>query len=801
MRTLVRLRTSLLFLIVVCVSQATADWPCRTDQSVPISTNFGNQWNIRLVADSTSGGFLAWQDRRSGTADKIYLQHMSSTGVPLWVAGGIALSPTSGFQYYPQMLADGAGGLFIVWQDNRSGIDYDIYAQHVSPDGLLLWNPTGTRVCDAAGHQYNPQITGDAHGGIIVTWQDRRSGRFDIYAQRFDGNGNAQWTANGVLLCNATNDQIEPKLVADGAGGAVVSWLDYRGGSGFTDIFCQRVLPNGTAAWTSNGVPVCIAPNIQWNHQIVDDGTGKWIVVWQDRRSSNYDNIFAQKIDASGNAVWAANGIPLAPIAGAQYYPQIACDNHGGAVVVWQDNRTGSDYNIVAQRFDLNGQLLWSSLGLPICDVAGHQYNPQIVLQGSDCLITWQDKRGGDFDIYAQRVGLNGTMFWNNEGLPVNSEPLDQFMPQLVSDNVNGAIIAWADYHLGAGTTDLFSQRIGANGLPGGGCFTTISQDGFSLKSAVIRSRTHLHNVINMPNEGNVRDSIFGRGAFSQGIVLGIERFDSSRSYGWEYFTRSLYVRRAFVQNGGARPFDRIFERKFTGMLKNAATWRYNNKLAGELLALRINMAASDVGITPANFGDIVFRDTSAQPNPCNNRTLREIADKTDTLMTYWQRYQADYNSLAATLQKINSAFVGPIDTASTSPLRLLSDKAMFSVPYLIPGTKIVAPPPSFQPMPDDVDEPNTFSLLQNYPNPFNPMTTIEYTLTEPSIVSLKVYNVLGQEIALLIDHVMTDNGHQIIDFDGSQLSSGVYFYRLIADPASGEGKLISQFKKMMLIK
>lgn len=802
MRTLIRLRTLLLLLVLISTSRTQADWPCRSDSALSISTDSGNQWNVRLTTDGSSGSFLAWQDRRGGVSDKIFIQHMSATGNAVWTAGGLALAQTSGFQYYPQIMYDGSGGFFIVWQDNRSGLDYDIFIQRVTSSGAALWTTNGDVVCDASGHQYNPQLVSDGLQGVIVTWQDRRSGNFEVYAQRFDANGNSKWTSNGQLICNAVNDQIEPKLVADGASGAVISWLDYRGGSGHTDIYAQHINSIGTVTWTGNGVPVCVAPNLQWNHQMVEGGVGQSILVWQDRRSTNYDNIFAQKLSASGLPVWTENGIPLALASAAEYYPQAVSDENGGAVVVWQHNRTGADYNILGQRVSSDGDLLWLPAGLPICEVAGHQYNPQIVSQGTDVIVTWQDKRGTDFDIFAQRLGMAGNTFWDNGGVPLISAPQDQFAPAMVSDLVHGAIITWTDYRLGTGSTDIFAHRIGANGLPGGGCFRTFSQDGFGLTPVRFRNRGTPFKVVALPNEGNIRDSIFARGAFAQGIVVGVERLDSSRYYGWEYFTRAIYVRRAFPQNGAARPFDRIFEHKFTGMLKNPAIWRYNNRLSGEILALRLNIGASEVGLTPPNLGDMLFRDTSSVPNPLSNLTLRQVAAKADTAVAYWKRYPADYARYYATLKKIDDAFVAPIDTISTRPLRLKSTKAMFSVPYLIPNTTIMpAPPGSFQPTPYDIDEPNAFSLLQNYPNPFNPITTIEFTLMEPSVVSLIIYNVLGQQIARLVDHATMDEGRQVLDFDASAVASGVYFYQLLADPISGQGKFVSQVRKMVLLK
>jgi hypothetical protein len=85
------------------------------------------------------------------------------------------------------------------------------------------------------------------------------------------------------------------------------------------------------------------------------------------------------------------------------------------------------------------------------------------------------------------------------------------------------------------------------------------------------------------------------------------------------------------------------------------------------------------------------------------------------------------------------------------------------------------------------------FTLLQNYPNPFNPVTTILYSLEKLSDVKITVYNPLGHEVAILVDG-MKPAGMHTVHFDGANLSSGVYFYKL-----QSQGRVIS--KKMILIK
>ncbi|MBI4536177.1 MAG: T9SS type A sorting domain-containing protein [Ignavibacteriae bacterium] len=92
-----------------------------------------------------------------------------------------------------------------------------------------------------------------------------------------------------------------------------------------------------------------------------------------------------------------------------------------------------------------------------------------------------------------------------------------------------------------------------------------------------------------------------------------------------------------------------------------------------------------------------------------------------------------------------------------------------------------------------DPDVPASYSLAQNYPNPFNPSTSIEYTLPASETVTLKIYNLLGQEVKTLVNESQAP-GRYTVRFDASSLSSGVYFYRLQAGQ-------FSELKKMLLVK
>jgi hypothetical protein len=93
------------------------------------------------------------------------------------------------------------------------------------------------------------------------------------------------------------------------------------------------------------------------------------------------------------------------------------------------------------------------------------------------------------------------------------------------------------------------------------------------------------------------------------------------------------------------------------------------------------------------------------------------------------------------------------------------------------------------------------FTLSGNYPNPFNPTTTIEFALERDALITARVYNTLGQEVAILANKEEFTEGVNDLEFDASNLPSGVYYCRVVVEGLDGVGVLYSNVKKMMLVK
>ncbi|HZY10560.1 MAG TPA: T9SS type A sorting domain-containing protein, partial [Bacteroidota bacterium] len=98
-----------------------------------------------------------------------------------------------------------------------------------------------------------------------------------------------------------------------------------------------------------------------------------------------------------------------------------------------------------------------------------------------------------------------------------------------------------------------------------------------------------------------------------------------------------------------------------------------------------------------------------------------------------------------------------------------------------------------------EIQKPKIFSLEQNYPNPFNPQTSMQFSLPTPSLVTIKLYDLLGQEIQTIVQQ-QYQSGIHTINFDGTDLQSGVYLYKLTVNPENGE-KSIQLMRKMVYLK
>jgi hypothetical protein len=447
------------------------------------------------IPDGGGGSIVVWGDARSGNFD-IFAQKLDAAGNPVWTNDGVPICKQSGDQSNPRVLSDGAGGAFVVWEDTRVSItDVNIYVQRVNSLGVPLWTSGGVLVCGATGNQRQAVLSPNGLGGVLVAWTDERGGAAasDIYVQRFTAAGAAQWTANGVAVCSAALIQQDPTVVTDTQGGAIVAWRDERTG---VDVYAQRVNENGVAQWTANGVAVSTATGNQESPTMIPDGSGGAIVAWTDSRGADQD-VYAQRLTTAGAAVWAANGVAVCSTTGSQRRARLCTDGSGGAIVTWEDAR-GADVDIYAQRVAAaNGATQWlPATGISVCLTSGDQLTPAIAVDPlGGAVVAWADSRNfatARTDVYVQHVQAGGTVLWNANGVRLCDAGGDQDQPAVVSDGAGGASVAWRDFR-NSGYSDVYAQRVDANGQIPDQCVPpdTLSTDAAISSVAIQNYKTY----------------------------------------------------------------------------------------------------------------------------------------------------------------------------------------------------------------------------------------------------------------------------------------------------------------------
>ncbi len=435
---------------------------------IPVCTAPDNQYlderlvHKNVVPDGNNGVIVAWYDYRLGTNSDIYAQKFDSLGNHVWTLNGVQLNTTTGRETDPVIVTDGSGGAIVVWQDSSPTTVWDIKTQRIDASGNILWGDTGVFMCKTNGVQEFVAVVEDGSGGAICAWQDARSGNWDIYVQKIDANGNILWTTNGVAITNIAGNQWSVEITTDGSGGAIITWYDNN-----NDIYAQRVASNGSVMWTANGVPLCTEAHNQKHPTITSDSVGGAIVVWEDARAGLSD-IYAQRIRANGNIVWANNGIGVCTYTSSQNSPMVVSDGCNGAIIIWPDFREWN-IDIYSQRIDSSGNALWQVDGIAVIEDTSHQYHRMISEDGfGGALICWEDDRNGSDDIFVQHIDENGNLLWTTNGVHVCCATTDERRPSVCHNGRGGAFLVWEDRRNMATTLrDLYGNYVDSSGSLG----------------------------------------------------------------------------------------------------------------------------------------------------------------------------------------------------------------------------------------------------------------------------------------------------------------------------------------------
>jgi len=420
------------------------------------------------VSDGAGGMLVVWRDNRQGNNNSdLYAQRLDANGARLWGDNGAPIATLPGNVDYYDLLADGAGGAFVVWQDQRTinGVETrHLWIQRLDAAGLPLWAANGLLVRADAGPGTSATVgdvlSGDGVGGVYVTSSPNNSAADQtrrLHRLTASGTVAAGWPAEGVNLqmyghpyrlfsdqptgtagehglqiCmntgggsltvrRASAAGVLSAAVAVPTGAGIYSFQgacpDDAGGMFIVvginaDLIVHRVKADGTFAWPETNRKVVLAGGGANNSgsqpvDLVPDGAGGALVTWcGPSPGTSLLRMAAQRMSPTGDRLWGDNGVEVYPPNNTTYPGTSISDGTGGVIVTW-GNSTPSE--IRAQRLDASGAVLWSPGGVVVAQPWGLT---QIVTdQASGGIYSVVvNNGGGGYSFGAKRTTLTGTL-------------------------------------------------------------------------------------------------------------------------------------------------------------------------------------------------------------------------------------------------------------------------------------------------------------------------------------------------------------------------------------------------------
>ena len=411
------------------------------DTGIRATVADGRQEDPVLVSDGSGGAFLAWIDYRDDEYGDVYVQHLDSDGNLSWDPAGVPVAVNTGSQQSANMARGTAGVAYVIWDDGSLSQSGDIFGTVLTTTGPLPSGGTnGLPVVNASGTQTNHSIE-TSGSEVVVVWRDTRDTNDpDIYGQRLDVNLTGLWGENGIMICGNASDQVYPKVAPADGDRVAVSWLDHRNNLK-TDVFSQLLDVNGNAVWAADGVPLTNLPSEQNGSRVKSNGVNRIYYVWQDFRNNAQDpDIYMQSLDFSGSPVWADGGISVSEADLKQLQPRFTPGDAGGIYVTWLDERNGGypQSDIYLQYVNVDGSMAFTADGMALTSGKKYQNGGLVRPDGNNgALVVWSNASTGSIGVTGQHVRLDGSQAWESDG--------SEFFFGIDGDASKFQVLTWGD--------------------------------------------------------------------------------------------------------------------------------------------------------------------------------------------------------------------------------------------------------------------------------------------------------------------------------------------------------------------
>jgi hypothetical protein len=586
-----------------------------------------------------------------------------------------------------------------------------------------------------------------------------------------------------------------PDVGADSNGFFTVAWADYRGE--LPAMYVQKYDTNGTVLGPNVRISDSTATGENQMTSIWVNQPGDYLVCWRHAEGFDFD-IHAQMVSSVGMLQGPNTKVNDDETGAMQRLPQVATDQSGGMLVVWQDQRRGSlkdVSDIYVKKFAYNGVTAFGEFQVNANTELLPQKFPDVAAASLGAfVVVWQDSRDGQ-NIYGQRYDRfgnpQGTNFKVNryQGLSVSTNP------SCAMDRFGKFVVVWSG--LESGTKNIYAQLFKSNGEPWDSSFK-INDDAETVE--------HLLPKVSMDSWGNFVVAWYDRRGGGQRIFL--QMYDSAGGKKGDNFA---------LQQDVVNPVEQEFDLDVNKDGLFALAWIESRS-------------------TPAVYAQIYDASGNAQgnnipvtDNPSSSPQDPKVSVDDDTVFIvtwtdhrdgdpniYYQKFYLDGTPIDGNIIIHNPENSSQI--SSDNAVSIIGNGVLLSSLYTVwmdnrisgHGFDVYANILKYKEEVGIEEElvqspAPQFRLSQNYPNPFNSTTLIPFTVDCPRLsesrpvhTTLTIYNVSGQRVKTLLNQDKSPGQYQVIwdgkDESGQEASSGVYFYQL-------KSRDQTQIKKLLYLK
>jgi hypothetical protein len=354
------------------------------------------------------------------------------------VTGGpetLVNTTTASHQARPTVATLADGGYVVAWFA-YVGIDYgsdiDIYAQRYDANGNALGGETLVNTTTADWQIY-PVVAALSGGGYIIVWQSQKDGFYDIYAQRYDANGSAIGVET-LINTSTAGQQSDPAVAGLADGSYVITW-----GSGL-DIYAKRYDGDGNEL----GSETRFSSTLSGNPAIAALPDGSYVITWTSAVVAAPSDVHAQRYDANGNALGGETLINTTTV-GDQGSPVVVGLIGGGYVVAWTSyDQDGSGPGIYLQQYDANGSRVGSETRVNTFTTANQDHAALAALSDGGYIVTWESavRSGFGNEIYSQRYDASGNALGGEIQVNLTTED-DQSEPAVAALANGSYVVSW----------------------------------------------------------------------------------------------------------------------------------------------------------------------------------------------------------------------------------------------------------------------------------------------------------------------------------------------------------------------